>query len=240
MKITFYVLAILCAVFLVLFSFDRLIPLAGELLSESQKHNQSAEMLADNSENVLVLVNGEHEYTKQPSSLVSVYDYKNKAYLVKDTNVQLKKQAVLALNDMMADFQKETGLSNINVISGYRSVEAQNKLYRNALLSHGKRYTDKYVQKPGFSEHHSGYAVDFSIYDKTTGETEDFTCQREYRWISENAWRYGFILRYPEDKADITGISYEPWHFRYVGKKAAKYITAHSLCLEEYIENSSI
>lgn len=232
-----YAFAVFCAVFIVLFSVDRLVPLAKELLSDNREQKQTAEAAVDNSENVLLLVNGRHEYTKQPSSLVSVYDYKSKSYLVKDKNVLLKKQAVLALNEMMDDFQKETGLSDINVISGYRSVEAQKELYRKSLLSHGKAYTDKYVQKPGFSEHHSGYAVDFSIYDKDTGSSEDFTCQREYRWIGENAWRYGFILRYPQDKSDITGIDYEPWHFRYVGKKAAKYITAHSLCLEEYPEN---
>lgn len=234
-KVVIYTLAIICSFLIISVSFSGLSSIAESLFSESRSQSPEIPRVIDTSTNTLLLVNANHEYRKQPSDLVSVYDYKTRSYLVKDKNVLLKKEAISALNDMMDDFQKETGLCNVNVISGYRSVETQQKLYNQYLKTHGRTYTEKYVQKPGASEHHTGYAVDFSIYYSDTGKSEDFKGQREYGWITENAYKYGFILRYPQDKAEITGIAYEPWHFRYVGKKAAKYIDSHSLCLEEYV-----
>lgn len=234
-KAVIYALAIVCAFIIISVSFNRLSLIADSLLSGNRSQSPESHRVIDKSENTLLLVNASHEYQKQPSDLVSVFDYKSRSYLVKDKNVLLKKEAISALNDMMDDFQKETGLNNINVISGYRSVETQQELYSQYMRTRGKAYTKKYVQKPGASEHHTGYAVDFSIYYRDTGKSEDFKGQGEYGWITKNAYKYGFILRYPQDKAEITGIAYEPWHFRYVGKKAAKYIDSHSLCLEEYV-----
>jgi len=87
------------------------------------------------------------------------------------------------------------------------------------------------VAEPGTSEHQLGLAVDIiAEYDADSTAT--------WQWLQENAWRYGFILRYPADKVDITGISYEPWHFRYVGKAAAEEITKQGICLEEYIADA--
>lgn len=235
-KLIIYSLAVVCAFIIISVSFSRLSAIADYFLSDNSSQGSPVSSVIDKSENTLLLVNRSHEYQKQPSNLVSVFDYKSRSYLVKDKNVLLKKEVISALNDMMDDFQKETGLNNVNVISGYRNVETQQELYDKYLRTHGRAYTEKYVQKPGSSEHHTGYAVDFSIYYKDTGKSEDFKGQGEYGWITENAYKYGFILRYPQDKADITGIAYEPWHFRYVGKKAAKYMDEHSLCLEEYVK----
>ena len=87
------------------------------------------------------------------------------------------------------------------------------------------------VAAPGASEHQLGLAVDIiAEYDADSTAT--------WQWLQENAWRYGFILRYPADKVDITGIDYEPWHFRYVGKAAAEEITERGLCLEEYLNET--
>ncbi|MGN1444231.1 MAG: D-alanyl-D-alanine carboxypeptidase family protein [Acutalibacteraceae bacterium] len=234
-KIFFYTLAVVCAVIIIGVTYNKLTGLIEYIRCETGQNSSLSDVIIDKTNNPLLLVNSRNKYEKQPMNLVSVYENKTKSYLVKDKNVQLKKEVIEALNSMMDDFKKETGLSNVNVISGYRSIEDQKKLYEKYLLSHGKSYTEKYVQQPGFSEHHTGYAVDFSIYHTENGSSEDFKGQREYRWISQNAWRYGFILRYPEEKADLTGIAYEPWHFRFVGKKAAKYITENDLCLEEYV-----
>ena len=95
----------------------------------------------------------------------------------------------------------------------------------------------KTIQRPGHSEHHTGLCVDLvekrglnRELDETFEETEAFA------WLSQNAHKYGFILRYPKDKTDITKYSYEPWHYRYVGVEHAKRINQLDMCLEEYID----
>ena len=82
---------------------------------------------------------------------------------------------------------------------------------------------------PGTSEHELGLAVDINA------DNVNSTGQEVYDWLLQNAWRYGFIQRYPADKTDITGISNEPWHYRYVGLEAAEEITQQGICLEEYL-----
>ena len=88
---------------------------------------------------------------------------------------------------------------------------------------------EKWVAKPGTSEHELGLAVDINAEGQTDGN-------RLYQWLAEHSWKYGFILRYPAEKEEITGIDYEPWHFRYVGKQAAKEMYEQDLCLEEYVQ----
>lgn len=89
------------------------------------------------------------------------------------------------------------------------------------------------VAEPGTSEHQLGLAVDIiAEFDEDSTAT--------WQWLAENCWRYGFILRYPEDKVEITGISYEPWHFRYVGVDAAKEIMDRGICLEEYLQEKGV
>lgn len=111
------------------------------------------------------------------------------------------------------------------VTSAYRSVQEQQQLYDNG--------EDGYVQKPGYSEHHTGFSFDLSNSYKPHTE---FTTTAQGLWIQKNAHKYGFINRYPIDKVDITGIEYEPWHFRYVGEMHATYIKENNLTLEEYLD----
>lgn len=117
--------------------------------------------------------------------------------------------------------------------SAYRSIEEQQQIWderRQKLKEEGysteaaDQIISEQVTVPGFSEHQLGLAVDIRYVDGL------------YDWLAENSWQYGFILRYPEDKMEITGISYEPWHFRYVGKTLAKDIFESGLCLEEYLQ----
>lgn len=123
-------------------------------------------------------------------------------------------------------------------ISGYRSVERQERNFENKIAY----YMDKGYSKveatqkaatiilpPGTSEHNAGLAMDICSLEQNFEDTEEF------RWLCENAADYGFILRYPEDKQDITKIIYEPWHWRYVGVEAAKAMQASGECLEEYL-----
>ena len=95
----------------------------------------------------------------------------------------------------------------------------------------GEEYTNLHIAKPGESEHHTGLAIDIK-----SGDTSPFIISKEYVWLKKNAHKYGFILRYPEGKEEITGYAFEPWHYRYVGKKIAKFITKNNMTLEEYIE----
>jgi len=91
------------------------------------------------------------------------------------------------------------------------------------------------VARPGTSEHHTGLAVD--IIDADYPVLDDTQEQRPtQQWLMENSWRYGFVLRYPTGKTDITGIIYEPWHYRYVGEETAKLMEEQDLCLEEYLD----
>lgn len=118
--------------------------------------------------------------------------------------------------------------------SGYRSYETQENTYSNRVRSSGKKLADSYVAKPGFSEHQTGLCIDI------TNQSRNFTKgTKEADWLAENCYKFGFIIRYPYGKKSITGIEYEPWHIRYVGKKAAKYIHDNRITLEEYLEKSA-
>lgn len=96
-----------------------------------------------------------------------------------------------------------------------------------------EKLAENIVAPVGSSEHELGIAVDI-IADKSRSDNETV-----YNWLAENAYKYGFIQRYPSNKTDITGIDYEPWHYRYVGKKAAAEIYEQGICLEEYLENNT-
>ena len=147
------------------------------------------------------------------------------------------------LRDMLAAGEKE-GLS-FWIASSYRSVERQRELLDediNTLVKQGYSYSEAYEEVTketmpvGCSEHASGLAVDivskdYQVLDEKQARTD------EILWLQENCSEYGFILRYPKGKEYITGIEYEPWHFRYVGRTAAKEIMEQGLTLEEYVEN---
>ena len=127
----------------------------------------------------------------------------------------------------------------IGVDSGYRSIEEQQSIMDDFIKQYGSEYAAKTVAKPGTSEHHTGLAVD--IVPKVNGEwiveNEDMLKQTEIFDVIHNKLpEFGFILRYPEGKEEITGYNYEAWHLRYVGKKAAQKIFNEHLTLEEYLK----
>ena len=116
--------------------------------------------------------------------------------------------------------------------SAYRSYDTQNSLYNNYKKNNGISYADKWSARPGFSEHQTGLALDVGVESKySVGKFEN---SREFTWMKENSYKYGFILRYPKGKEYITGYSYEPWHYRYVGVDAATYIYENNITFEEY------
>lgn len=138
----------------------------------------------------------------------------------------------------MFDDARAVGL-NPYVNSGYRTDQVQQSLMDEEINDYmvqgyseaeARRLAEQWVAVPGTSEHQLGLAVDISMEDTATQTTSDM-----WQWLMKNSYKYGFILRYPEDKTDITGISYEPWHYRYVGREAAEEIYRSGLCLEEYL-----
>ena len=145
------------------------------------------------------------------------------------------------LQDMM-DNCRAADLQPV-ICSDYRSQETQQRLFNNQhnrLIVQGyseenaRTEAGKVVAVPGTSEHQLGLAVDIvDIENQILDEDQEKTAVQ--KWLMENSWRYGFILRYPNDKSNITGIIYEPWHYRYVGKEAAKEIYDLDVCLEEYL-----
>lgn len=137
---------------------------------------------------------------------------------------------------------------NLYLRSGFRKIALQKTYYDSHITEYMKqgkseeeavRLTKQYYTEPGHSEHHSGLALDIITVEyqrDVYSLTEQFAETDGYRWLIEHCAEYGFILRYPEGKTDITQINYEPWHYRYVGKEHAQYIMEHGLTFEEYIE----
>ena len=157
---------------------------------------------------------------------------------------QLRLCANMALEALMKEMQA-AGFHKMAVYSGFRSYSYQNLLfnqYTDNELANNPYITREqaesivltYSTRPGTSEHQTGLAVDM---DTMGTFSTDFEYEDEYKWLQENAWKFGFILRYPKDKVYVTTIQFEPWHYRFVGRYHAKKIHDSGMCLEEYVES---
>lgn len=147
-----------------------------------------------------------------------------------DSKQHLRNIAQINFEKMAKDIEKE-GLKII-AVSTYRDSEYQDKLFNNYVQEKGLEYASMCSAKKGFSEHQTGLAVDIA---SSNLDYDNFDKTEEFKWVKNHAHKYGFILRYPKDKINITGYKYEPWHYRYVGD-IAPYIYLNNLTLEEYKE----
>lgn len=174
----------------------------------------------------LILVNYDHKLPDgyQPD-LISVY------------GVQINRGAAAAYEKMNAAAALD-GIS-LWISSAYRSSEKQEELFQEEIAGYSESYSspgeaeayaEKSVARPGYSEHATGLAMDLN------GVRDDFDNTPAFQWLSEHAQDYGFVLRYPKDKQEVTKIKYEPWHYRYVGVENAKAMKEKNLCLEEYLD----
>ena len=145
-------------------------------------------------------------------------------------NKYLRRKAKIAFEKMANDAKKEN--MNIIVVSAYRSFDYQEKLYTSYVDKLGIFRANIASSKAGHSEHQTGLAIDVS--DETLNY-DNFENTKEFIWMINNSYKYGFILRYPKAKYHITGFKYEPWHFRYVGIRLATYIFFNDVTLEETI-----
>ena len=184
----------------------------------------------------LILVNYQNAYTFETDFKIQpFYGNKNSSYKLRDTIVSLDSYAMEQCNAMMAAFDAETGNHDILINSAYRTKEDQEAIYNSYIEEYGQEYADDYVALPGYSEHHTGLAADMG----GSGDysiTDSFENTAAFRWLQEHCAEYGFILRFPKDKEAITGVTYESWHYRYVGVEHAKIIMENHLCLEEYLQ----
>ena len=151
-----------------------------------------------------------------------------------NTFISLEEEAARAYLKLQ-QFLLDSGLP-IELLSGYRTAEKQQRIWDESLESNGAEYTARYVATPGFSEHQTGLAMDVMLYDQAGNVIADNDAP-EYERMLPVLHRFGFILRYPEGREEITGYGYEPWHIRYVGIPAAQIIWENNWTLEEYTKN---
>lgn len=159
-----------------------------------------------------------------PSVPFSFSGYKEKKLLRED--------AAKALEELFK--ASEEAQLSLFAVSGYRSYDRQKAIYDSNVARNGSERTDQFSARPGYSEHQSGLAMDVSTNSIHFRLDEEFAATPEGRFLADHAHEYGFIIRYPEGKSDITGYSYEPWHIRYVGKELAEELHSKGITLEEY------
>lgn len=170
----------------------------------------------------IMLVNGSHPIPEDyhPADLVNLYEQKRHFQLAA-SGICLERAAFEAANRMF-EAAEAAGVNGFILTSGYRSAEKQAEVYA--------AQQDGTAARAGFSEHQTGLAFDVTA-RRDGGGFEDTP---QYAWLIEHCWDYGFILRYPQGKEDVTGTPCEPWHYRYVGEQAAQEIRAQGCALEEY------
>ena len=203
-----------------------------EKKDETEENNRQNSINSSTTDWELLLVNKNH---KIPD------DYKVELEEVEITH-KVDKRIVDHLNQMLND-AREQGLSPI-ICSSYRKNAKQKQLYNNKIKEYkrmgyssaeAEELASYWIAIPGTGEHETGLAVDivsknYQILDEKQEQTD------VQKWLIENSYKYGFTLRYPTDKKEITMINYEPWHYRYVGIENATYMKEHAMCLEEYID----
>lgn len=179
------------------------------------------------------------DISKNELMLVNKFHYLDQNYAPKDI-VKVSNQFAYGDNEIkkkvyeqfrsMFHAAKEENLSLI-ITSSYRDYSFQKKLWDNYAAQKGEEWADSVSARAGYSEHQTGYTLDIVTYN---ANMSSFEKTDEFKWLQKNAHRYGFILRYPKDKEDITGYSYESWHYRYVGEKIATEIKKLGITFDEY------
>lgn len=190
---------------------------------------------------VTVLVNKKNmlDSSYVPLEMYVVDENENNFHQFKDASLKpMLRSDIKEYVDKLINDAQGLGLPII-VDSGYRSYNYQ-QVVLDALIKEKGDEAFKLVALPGASEHQTGLAIDFAYYENGIYNDDVKENDKEAIWLKNNAWKYGFILRYPKGKENVTGYNFEPWHFRFVGLKLAKYLFKNDLTLEEYYKNSNI
>lgn len=203
---------------------------------EAEEKARLEALEADRAKGLLILVNKQHEIGRDdvPGDLTDI------KYFAADRTPAgryMRAEAADAFHRLSEAAKAEEGYE-IVVTTAYRSYDFQNTLYTNYVAAHGQAEADTFSAQPGKSEHQTGLAADVSSPSVNYQLTKDYIHTDEGKWLNDNAHRFGFIIRFPDGKEDITGYMYEPWHIRYVGKTAAEEIYEQGITLEEYLTES--
>lgn len=183
----------------------------------------------------LVLVNSSFAYDfDRGDRVVFVKAKKNSSYQLRNGNEQLKRVAIKSFNRLFKQFERETGVNNIAINSAFRSFAQQSILFESRVANYGYEAALTMASKAGYSEHHTGLAADLVLLD-SDGEVSALSELGDYSRFVALAAEQGFVVRYSDSKQHITGITNEPWHFRYVGRPTAMAMYNSDLCLEEYL-----
>lgn len=179
------------------------------------------------------------DISKKELMLVNKFNYLDENYAPDDIvkvsmqfaygDNEIKKEVYEKFRSMYNDAKKE-GLYLI-ITSSYRDYNFQKELWDSYANQKGDEWADSVSARAGYSEHQTGYTLDIVTYN---ANMSSFEKTDEFKWLQNNAYKYGFILRYPKDKEDITGYSYESWHYRYVGKDVATKIKKLGITFDEY------
>ena len=211
---------------------------ASEISSSSASSQSSGSATVETDDPYLILVNGENPLPDGYESTLSLSSVQGE--------YELEKTAAQKGAEMISAAAKD-GV-DLLVCSAYRSVEKQQQLFEAQIQQWMNQGYDRtqaeekaatVVAVPGYSEHHTGLCMDivtpeYQVLDESYAQTE------AAKWLAEHAHEYGYILRYPKDKEGVTGIIYEPWHYRYVGTQAAEAIYTRQICLEEYLSGADV
>ncbi len=195
-------------------------------------------MCPEDVDGFLILVNRQNtiDGAYVPSDLVDIRASRS------DRTERMVETAEMALQALYIEM-RAAGYTDVSVTSGYRSYDKQEYLYNlytenemkaGISRAEAQKIVDTYSAKPGTSEHQTGLCVDMH---NLGSASQRFAQQEVYTWLIENCYKFGFILRFPEGKEDITGYSFEPWHYRFVGRYHASEMHRLDMCLEEYIEH---
>ncbi|MCL2228173.1 MAG: M15 family metallopeptidase [Oscillospiraceae bacterium] len=183
----------------------------------------------------LILINRDHGFNPEyVMDLTLVADWQTPSFRVTGNNVLLSESIIEPFIAMMDAFYLASGSNAVSIISGFRGLDRQQELLDEHIARLGAVEAQRWVAAPGHSEHHAGIAMDLGFYHNDVLRT--FIGTGTTAWFPQNSYRFGFILRYPENRSNITHVAHEPWHFRYVGLPHAYFIKQRAWVLEEYIE----
>ncbi|AZB43200.1 D-alanyl-D-alanine carboxypeptidase family protein [Bacillus sp. FJAT-42376] len=212
---------------------------ADEMVLEGKYFNAvqavNGKQIIKNPENILVLANKHYTLPGdyEPNDLV----VPNVPFSFGNADIPQKyvrKEAAEALESLFSS-AKDNDIE-LFAVSGYRSYKRQEGIFRQEIADKGEKRAEEAVALPGQSEHQTGLAMDISSRSVNLELTKEFGETAEGKWVRENAYKFGFIIRYLNDKENITEYMYEPWHLRYVGKETAGILHEKNLTLEEYFE----
>lgn len=213
--------------------------IAGQMTEENSKDINADEENLNNDSNSIIKPEGILIVANKNRPLDS--EYKPEDLIVPDIKFSfdeehekryMREEAAKALESLFKNAYEEG--KYIFAVSGFRSYNTQKYVFNDLANRLGEEEANKVSARPGQSEHQTGLAMDITSQNVGFRLVEEFGNTDEGKWVESNAHRFGFIIRYPEDKTHITGYKYEPWHLRYVGKDVAEEIYSEQITLEEY------